>query len=91
MTMRVIDVAPNEALLAALTDRLEKTSSGGEALTEEEIRAFLDLDPEFLETAKSMLREFFERTENYRQGVRDPRSQPGDFSAKRDHTLALKE
>ena len=78
MTMRVIDVAPNEALLAALTDRLEKTSSGGEPLTDEEIRAFLDVDPDFLETAKSMLREFFERTENYRQAVWDRRSQPGD-------------
>jgi hypothetical protein len=78
MTMRVIDVAPNEALLAVLTDRLEKTSSAGEPLTDEEIRAFLDVDPDFLEAAKSMLREFFERTENYRQAVLDRRSQPGD-------------
>ena len=59
MTLRVIDVAPNEAPLAALADRLERASSGGEPLTEEEIRTFLETEPAFLETAKSMLREYF--------------------------------
>ena len=67
MTMRVIDVAPNEARLAILTDRLEQAAECGEPLTQEEIKSFLDMDPEFLETAKSMLREFFDRTENYRR------------------------
>jgi hypothetical protein len=65
--MRVIDVAPNEAALTVLTDRLEHALERGEPLTEEEIRSFLDMDPEFLETAKSMLREFFDRTENLRR------------------------
>jgi hypothetical protein len=67
MTMRVIDVAPNEARLAILTDRLEQAAECGEPLTQEEIKSFLDMDPEFVETAKSMLREFFDRTENYRR------------------------
>ena len=67
MTMRMIDVAPNEAALTVLTDRLEQATEPGKALTEEEIKSFLDMDPEFLETAKSMLREFFDRTENYRR------------------------
>jgi len=58
LTLRVIDVAPNEAPLAALADRLERASSGGEPLTEEE-RTFLETEPAFLETAKSMLREYF--------------------------------
>lgn len=39
----------------------------GRTLTEEEIKSFLDMEPDFLETAKSMLREFFERTKNYRR------------------------
>ena len=67
MMMRVVDVAPNEALLAALADRLEKASSGREPLTESDIETLLDLDPAFVETAKSMLREFIARTENYRR------------------------
>jgi hypothetical protein len=67
MTMRVIDVAPNEAALTVLTDRLEQAAERGEPLTEEEIKSFLDMDPEFLETAKSMLREFFDRTETLRR------------------------
>jgi hypothetical protein len=67
MTMRVIDVAPNEAALTVLTDRLEQAAERGEPLTEEEIKSVLDMDPEFLDIAKSMLREFFDRTENYRR------------------------
>jgi hypothetical protein len=52
MTMRVIDVAPNEALLTVLADRLERAAERGESLSEQEIKSFLDMDPEFLETAK---------------------------------------
>ena len=68
MTMRVIDVAPNEALLAALADRLERSSSGEEGLADEEIQRILDhLDPTFVDTAKSMLLEFIERTDHLRR------------------------
>jgi hypothetical protein len=67
MTMRVIDVAPNEALLARLADRLEKASASGEQLSEKDIQSLIDLDPEFAETAREMLREFIERTESLRQ------------------------
>jgi hypothetical protein len=67
VTMRVIDVAPNEALLATLTDRLERASAGEEPLTDEEVQRLLDLDPAFAETAKSMLREFIERTDHLRR------------------------
>jgi hypothetical protein len=67
MTMRVIDVAPNEALLARLADRLEKASANGEQLSEKDMESLIDLDPEFAETAREMLREFIERTESLRQ------------------------
>jgi hypothetical protein len=67
VTMRVIDIAPNEALLATLADRLERASSGEEVLTDDEIQRILDLDPAFAETAKSMLREFIERTDHLRR------------------------
>jgi hypothetical protein len=66
MTMRVIDVAPNEALLANLADRLEKASSGSEPLSEQDVQSLLDLDPEFAETARRMLREFMEQTQSVR-------------------------
>jgi hypothetical protein len=66
MTMRVIDVAPNEALLANLADRLEKASSGSEPLSELDVQSLLDLDPEFAETARRMLREFMEQTQSVR-------------------------
>ena len=40
MTMRVVDIAPNEAALVLLTERLEKAAECREPLTEEEIRSF---------------------------------------------------
>jgi hypothetical protein len=46
---------------------MEQAAERGEPLTDEEIKSFLDMDPEFLETAKSMLRDFFDRTENLRR------------------------
>jgi hypothetical protein len=64
--MRVMDVAPNEAPLVVLADRLEEATWWREPLSEDEIRAFLDVGPDFLETAKSMLSEFLDRTENSR-------------------------
>jgi len=67
VTMRVIDIAPNEALLATIADRLERASSGEEPLTDDEIQRMLDLDPAFAETAKFMLREFLERTDHLRR------------------------
>ena len=56
MTMRVIDVAPNEAPLVALTDRLEEAIERSEPLSEEEIRSFARMNPGVLKTAKSALR-----------------------------------
>jgi hypothetical protein len=56
MTMRVIDVAPNEAPLIALTDRLEAAIERSEPLSEEEIRSFARMNPRVLEIAKSALR-----------------------------------
>lgn len=67
MTMRVIDVAPNEAPLIVLADRLEGATSRGEPLTDEEIRSFLESKPDFLEAAKSIM-SFFGRTEKHRRG-----------------------
>jgi hypothetical protein len=43
MTMRLVDVAPNEAPLVMLIDRLEKVLEC-KALTEEEIRSLLAMD-----------------------------------------------
>ncbi len=48
MTMRVIDVAPNEASLAMLADRLAFLEV---PLTEDELKAILDVDPAFREAA----------------------------------------
>ncbi|HEY7765885.1 MAG TPA: hypothetical protein VIB38_12915 [Aestuariivirgaceae bacterium] len=62
MTMRVIDVAPNEVLLASLADRLEKASSGSEPISERDVQSLLELDPDFAEAARAMLREFIEGT-----------------------------
>ena len=56
MTMRVVDVAPNEAPLVALTERLEEAVERGEALTEEEIKSLARTNPWVLEIAKSALR-----------------------------------
>jgi hypothetical protein len=56
MTMRVVDIAPNEAALVLLTERLEKAAERGEPLTVEEIRSFARVNREILETAKSALR-----------------------------------
>jgi hypothetical protein len=56
MTMRVVDVAPNEAPLVALIDRLEGAIERSEPLSEEEIRSFARMNPGVLETAKSALR-----------------------------------
>jgi hypothetical protein len=67
--MRVIDVAPNEALLASLADRLEKASSGGEPISERDVQSLLELDPEFAETARAMFREFIEGAESLRRGA----------------------
>ena len=61
MTMRVIDVAPNEASVTLLARRLEEACAGGEPLTEEEIRTFLQ-DPALQEAAKSILREYVTRS-----------------------------
>ena len=64
MTMRIKDVAPNEASLAALAERLEKACLGGEPLTQGEIDFFLASDPAFLETAKTILRELILRMDH---------------------------
>lgn len=68
MTMRVIDFAPNEALVAAIADRLETASSTESADKEPSL---LDLDPEFLDTAKEMLTALTSRSReapSHRQG-----------------------
>lgn len=62
MTMRVIDVAPNEASLTLLAKRLEEACSGREPLTNEKIRTFLEMDPRLREAAKSILREYLTRS-----------------------------
>jgi hypothetical protein len=56
--MRVIDIAPNEASLAMLADRL---ASSEVPLTEDELKAILDVEPAFREAATRMLREFLDR------------------------------
>jgi hypothetical protein len=56
MMMRVIDVAPNEAPLVALTDGLEEVIERGESLSEEEIKSFDRMNPGVLETARLALR-----------------------------------
>jgi hypothetical protein len=59
MTMRVIDIAPNEALAAKIADQLENASSSTDPSQGEP--SLLDLDPEFLETAKEMLAQLTQR------------------------------
>ena len=56
MTMRVIDVAPNEAAWALLVDRLEKASSG-EQLSEEELATLFEFNPAFRDAATKLLQE----------------------------------
>jgi hypothetical protein len=53
MTMRVVDIAPNEAPLIALAEQWEKAVERGEPLTEEDIRSFARMNREILEPAKS--------------------------------------
>jgi hypothetical protein len=62
MTMRLIDVAPNEAPLTLLVKRLEHACSGGEPVSEAEIRMFLELDPGLPEPVKAVLREYLSRS-----------------------------
>jgi hypothetical protein len=56
MTMRVKDVAPNEAPLTLLLKRLEDAYAGGERMTDDEIRTFIEMEPELPEKIKAVLR-----------------------------------
>jgi hypothetical protein len=104
MTMKIADVAPDEAqlveiserlsealttdvptkpatavldldtsyleaartMLATLTERPRGAFHGVVALTEQQVKTYLDFDPNFLDVAKKMLREFIDRTESAR-------------------------
>jgi hypothetical protein len=59
MTMRVVDIAPNEALAAKIADQLENASSSTDPSQGEP--SLLDLDPVFLDTAKEMLAQLTQR------------------------------
>jgi hypothetical protein len=60
-----IDAA--KTVLAALSDRVAELPSGTLPLTEQQVETFLDFDPDFLDVAKDMLRNFIERTERIRK------------------------
>lgn len=56
-----------KSLLATLSDQVAPIPSGTAALTEQQVENFLDFDPDFLDVAKGMLRDFIERTERIRK------------------------
>jgi hypothetical protein len=104
MTMKIADIAPDEAQLIELSERLSEAvtaSANSEVkvsdlgldpsyldaartalaslseqvatptahelpLTRQQIEGYLDFDPEFLDVAKTMLRDFIDRTEGRR-------------------------
>jgi hypothetical protein len=53
-------------LLAKLNEKPRRTFHGGVELTEQQIESYLDFSPAFLELAKTMLKDFIERTEKRR-------------------------
>jgi hypothetical protein len=61
-------VAAAKTMLAELSREVAALPSGTIALTEQQVRSFLDFDPEFLDVAKDVLRAFIEKTEGI--GVR---------------------
>ena len=54
------------AVLAALSEQVAPSTSGTVTLTKQQIEAYLDFNPDFLEAAKGMLRDFIDRTETKR-------------------------
>jgi hypothetical protein len=69
VTMRITDVAPNEAPLIQLIQRLERACSTGVPVPEEEIRSFLEM-ADLPDRVKSVLSEYLGRAE----GIDGPRS-----------------
>jgi hypothetical protein len=53
-------------MLANLTQPERSAFDGAVELTEQQIENYLDFSPEFLDTAKAMLRDFIDRTESSR-------------------------
>ncbi len=50
-------------ILASLSERVAAPSAGGIPLTRQQIQTYLDFDPEFIDVAKSMLRDFVDRAD----------------------------
>jgi len=61
MTMRVVDVAPNEVPLTLLLRRLEDASAGGEPVTDAEIQAFIEMEPGLPHKIEAVLRDYLAR------------------------------
>jgi hypothetical protein len=50
-------------LLASLSEHVAAPSAGELPLTRQQMESYLDFDPAFLDVAKSILRDFIDRTE----------------------------
>jgi hypothetical protein len=50
-------------MLATLTESVAASTSGKLGLTRQQLETYLDFDPDFLDTAKDMLRDFIGKTE----------------------------
>jgi hypothetical protein len=50
-------------MLATLTESVAASTSGEFGLTRQQLETYLDFDPDFLDTAKDMLRDFIGKTE----------------------------
>lgn len=55
------------AMLATLSERVAPSTSGTVTLTKQQIEAYLDFDPDYLDTARDMLRDFIIRAEALRR------------------------
>ena len=54
------------SLLASLSEQVAAPGTRELPLTREQIEGYLDFDPEFMDVARSMLRDFLDRTERGR-------------------------
>jgi len=65
MTMRVVDIAPNEAPFTLLLQRLEDASAGREPITNDEIRSFIEMEPGLPERIEAVLRDYLSSDDSW--------------------------
>jgi hypothetical protein len=54
-------------MLLKLDQRPQEAFHGGVGWSTQQVESYLDLDPDFVESAKDLLRAFIERTESHRE------------------------